>query len=148
MRCRSGLSSGRTRSSTSTATATATASLQALVKRAVEAPAAPPPTALEDAIVRENKWQAIRYGRDATVIAADGRSVPIRTQILRTLDELADAAAELGGEAALHGIERIVRGGTGADRQLATFAESGDLRTVTRSIAEETALAANCAEVQ
>jgi carboxylate-amine ligase len=113
--------------------------LQALVKRAVEAPAPPSPTALEDAIVRENKWQAIRHGLDATVIAADGRSMPIRTHILRTLDELAEAAAELGSEAGLRGIERIVREGTGADRQLATFTESGDLRIVARSIADETA---------
>jgi carboxylate-amine ligase len=115
--------------------------VQALVKRAVEAPEPPPPSALEDAIVRENKWQAIRHGLDATVIAADGRPLPIREHVLRTLDELADAAAELGGEATLRGIERIVRGGTGADRQLAAFAESGDLRSVTRSIAAETAAA-------
>jgi carboxylate-amine ligase len=115
--------------------------VQALVKRAVEAPEPPPPSALEDAIVRENKWQAIRHGLDATVIAADGWPLPVREHVLRTLDELADAAAELGGEAALQGIERIVRGGTGADRQLAAFAESGDLRSVTRSIAEETAAA-------
>ena len=115
--------------------------VQALVKRAVEAPDPPPPTALEDAIVRENKWQAVRHGLDATVIAADGRPLPVREHVLRTLDELADAAAELGGESALRGIERIVRGGTGADRQLAAFAESGDLRSVTRSIAEETAAA-------
>jgi glutamate---cysteine ligase / carboxylate-amine ligase len=125
-----------------------TAYVQALVKRAVEAPAPPPPTALEDAIVRENKWQAVRYGLNATVIAADGRSMPIREHILRTLDELVGAAAELGGEAALQGIERIVRGGTGADRQLARFAESGDLRSVTRSIADETALTAASTEVQ
>jgi gamma-glutamyl:cysteine ligase YbdK (ATP-grasp superfamily) len=46
---------------------------QALVKRAVDAPQAPPPSALEDALVRENKWQAIRYGLDGAVIAADGR---------------------------------------------------------------------------
>ncbi len=121
--------------------------LQALVKLAVEAPTLPPPTALEDAIVRENKWQAIRYGLDATVIGSDGGSMPIRTHILRTLDDLTGAAAELGGEGALHGIERIVRSGTGADRQLATFAQRGDLRAVTRSIVEETARAADT-EVQ
>ena len=90
--------------------------VQALVKRAVEAPAPPPPTALEDAIVRENKWQAIRNGLKATVIAADGRSMPIRTQILRTLDELGDAAAELGGDGALHGIGWVVCGGAAEDQ--------------------------------
>ena len=114
--------------------------VQALVKRAVEAPAPPSPTALEDAIVRENKWQAIRHGLDATVIAADGRSMPIRTHILRTLDELAEAAAELGSEAGLRGIERIVRepapAPTGSSRR---SPRRGDLRIVARSIADETA---------
>ena len=113
--------------------------VQALVKRAVEAPTPRPPSALEDALVRENKWQAIRYGLDAAVIAADGSAMPIREHVLRTLDDLAETAVGLDSDAALLDIERIVRDGTGAARQLATFAESGDLRAVAQSIAEETA---------
>ena len=113
--------------------------VQALVKQAVEAPTPGPPSELEDALVRENKWQALRYGLDAAVIAADGSAMPIREHVLRTLDDLAETAAGIGSDAALLHIERIVRDGTGADRQLTTFAESGDLRAVVQSIADETA---------
>jgi glutamate---cysteine ligase / carboxylate-amine ligase len=112
--------------------------VQALVKSAVEGPAPPPPSSLEDAIVRENKWQAIRYGLDATAIAADGRPMPIREHILRKLDDLAGTAAALDSEAALRDVERIARCGTSADRQLAIYAETRDLRAVAHSIANET----------
>lgn len=115
-----------------------TAYVQALVKRAAEAPAPPPQSALEDALVRENKWQAIRYGLDATMIDANATAIPIRDHILSTLDELAQTSAELESEPNLLEIERIVRAGTGADRQLTTFAETADLRVVTRHIAAET----------
>jgi carboxylate-amine ligase len=116
--------------------------VQALVKRAAEAPSPPPQSALEDALVRENKWQAIRYGLDATVIDATATPIPIRDHILSTLDDLAQTAAELQSERSLFDIERIVRAGTGADRQLATFAETTDLRAVTRQIVTETRAAA------
>jgi carboxylate-amine ligase len=119
-----------------------TAYVQALVKRAAEAPAPPPPSALEDALVRENKWQAIRYGLDATMIEGNGTPIPIRDHILSTLDELAHTGAELESAPTLLEIERIVRAGTGADRQLATFAQTTDLRAVTRQIVTETRAAA------
>ena len=112
--------------------------VQALVKRAAEAPPPPPPSALEDALVRENEWQAIRFGLEAQVIGANAAPIPIRDHILRTLDDLARAAADLESEAALLDVERIVRAGTGADRQLAIFAQTADLRAVTRTIADET----------
>jgi carboxylate-amine ligase len=112
--------------------------VQALVKRAAEAPPSPPSTALEDALVRENKWQAIRYGLEAAVVGADAEPIPIRSRILRTLDELGDSAGELGSETELLGIEQIVRAGTGAERQLAVFAATADIRAVTRTIAAET----------
>jgi carboxylate-amine ligase len=116
--------------------------VQALVKRAAEAAPPPPPTALEDALVRENKWQAIRHGLQATLVGAGAAPIPIRDNILSTLDDLAEVALELESEAALLGIERIVRAGTGAERQLAVFATTADVRAVTRTIAEETCGAA------
>jgi carboxylate-amine ligase len=122
-----------------------TAYVQALVRRAAEAPPPLPPSPLDDALVRENKWQAIRYGLDAIVVDADKPPIAVRDRILRTVDELAPVAAELGSEEALLGIESIVRGGAGADRQLASFAESADLHTVTRAIADETCRAVTAA---
>ncbi len=112
--------------------------VQALVKRAAEAPPPPPSSALEEALISENKWQAIRYGLEAAVVGADAVPTPIRERILRSLDDLADAASELESEAALCGIEQIVRAGTGAERQLAVFATTADLRAVARTIAAET----------
>lgn len=112
--------------------------VQALVRRAVEAAAPPPQSALEDALVRENKWQAIRYGLDATVIDVNAPAIPMRDHILSTLEDLAPTSAELESEPTLLDIERIVRAGTGAHRQLATFAETADVRAVTRNIAAET----------
>jgi glutamate---cysteine ligase / carboxylate-amine ligase len=116
--------------------------VQALVKRAAEGPTSPPPSALEGALVRENKWQAIRYGLEAAVVGADAAPTPIRSQILRTLDELGEAAGELESETALLGVEQIVRAGTGAERQLAIFEATADLRAVTQMIAAETSGAA------
>ena len=116
--------------------------VQALVKRALEAVPPRPPSAVEDALVRQNKWQAIRFGLGATVIAADGSVLPIREQILRTLDDLAETAADLDIEGPLSEVERIVRAGAGSDRQLALFERTGDVRLVAQSIAEETATAA------
>ena len=113
--------------------------IQALVKRAVESPPAPPATALEDALVRENTWQAVRHGLDATLVGTRTGATPIRERILRTLEQLAPDAAELGSEGALDDVERIVRTGNGASRQLAHHAETSDLRAVVRAIAEETA---------
>ncbi len=112
--------------------------MQALVKWAAEAPASTPSSALEGALLRENKWQAIRYGLEAAVVGADAAPTPIRSQILRTLDELSDVASELESQTALLGVEQIVRAGTGAERQLAVFAATADTRAVTRSIAAET----------
>ena len=112
--------------------------VQALVKRAVQAAPPPRPSAFEDAILRQNKWQAIRYGLEATVMDATGRPIPIRDRILSTLDELAEFTAELETEPMLPAVERIVRAGTGADRQLAVFAETGDVAAVARLIAAET----------
>lgn len=112
--------------------------VQALVKRAAEGPRLSPSSALEGALLRENKWQAIRYGLEAAIVGADAAPTPIRSQILRTLDELSEAASELDSDTALLGIEQIVRAGTGAERQLAVFAATADIRAVTRMIAAET----------
>jgi carboxylate-amine ligase len=114
--------------------------VQALVARAGEGPPPARASALEDTLVRENKWQAIRCGLDATVIDARRDARPIRDCILQTLEQLASPAALLGGAEALTQVERIVRTGAGADRQLDAFVETGNVRAVARQIADETSL--------
>jgi carboxylate-amine ligase len=111
--------------------------VQALVLRFAREPRPPRAGALDDALLAESKWQAVRHGLDATVVR-EGRCGPLADEILRTLEELAPAADELGSASQLARVERIVREGTGADRQLAVYAESGDIGAVARSIVEET----------
>jgi glutamate---cysteine ligase / carboxylate-amine ligase len=111
--------------------------VQALVMTGLDSQV-PPATALDDALVRENKWQAVRHGLDARVVGDDGRATPMRERILRTLEGLAPSACELGSEDELRAIEGIVRLGTSADRQLARYAQTRDLRVVTQEIARET----------
>lgn len=86
-----------------------------------------------------NKWQAARYGLDATVVdPIGGEPVPIAALIERTLRALAPHARELGSEAALDDVRRILRDGNGARRQLAVYAATQDAVAVTRDIVELT----------
>jgi carboxylate-amine ligase len=91
-------------------------------------------------IAQENKWRAARYGLDATVSdPGAGGPVRLRDLIARTLDAIAPSASVVGCERELIGIERILRNGNGATRQLETFAAAGDARAVARDIAARTA---------
>jgi carboxylate-amine ligase len=79
-------------------------------------------------VAHENKWRAARYGLDGTVV--QGGATPIRAVIAQTLRELAPYARELGCTDELAGVERILREGNGASRQLA----AGDARAAARLI--------------
>ena len=85
-------------------------------------------------IALENKWRASRYGLEATMIGAEP-GTPVSRLIARTLEAVAPYARDLGCERELEGIERILRDGNGAQRQLRVYAEGGDVRAVTREIA-------------
>jgi glutamate---cysteine ligase / carboxylate-amine ligase len=61
--------------------------------------------------------------------------------VRRTLKLIAPHAKELGSEAELAGIERILRRGNGADRQLRVFNANRDIVEVVREIAELTEIA-------
>jgi len=90
-------------------------------------------------IAEENKWRAARYGLSATIATAGRRGpVPIRDAVQRTLEMIAPSASALGCEHELTGVERILRNGNGAARQIETFAATGDTRAVTRDIAART----------
>ena len=80
-------------------------------------------------VASENKWRAARYGLDGTIV--DGGATPIRARVARTLAEITPYARELGCERELAGVERILRDGNGAARQLA----AGDARAAARSLA-------------
>jgi carboxylate-amine ligase len=92
------------------------------------------------ALIMENKWRASRYGLDGMLIDF-GREeeVPERALILEYLDFVDDVLDELDSRAEIEVIRRILDEGTGADRQLRAYAESGnDIKAVVRCMIEET----------
>ena len=91
------------------------------------------------ALVEENKWRAARYGIDGRLIDFGRRAeVPMRELARELLEFVDDVVDELGSRRALEYVERILEEGTSADRQLAVFRQTGDLRAVVQWLVEET----------
>ncbi len=93
------------------------------------------------ALLLENKWRASRYGIEGKLIDF-GREieVPFRDLAGEMLEFVDDVVDELGCRREVESIRWILDNGSGADRQLAVFRESGeDLRKVVDFICDETA---------
>jgi glutamate---cysteine ligase / carboxylate-amine ligase len=95
-------------------------------------------------LVAENRWRSIRFGLAAELIDLEhgARSrIPVTELVRRTLAGLRPHARELGGDAEIEGIERILSRGNGADRQRSVFGAKHDLLEVVRDVAELSAAA-------
>jgi carboxylate-amine ligase len=91
------------------------------------------------ALVAENKWRAMRYGIDGKLIDFGiQKEVPMRELALELLEFVDDVVDELGSRTAVEYVHTILANGTSADRQLAAFKASGDLKAVVDLVAEET----------
>lgn len=92
------------------------------------------------ALIMENKWRAARYGIDGQMIDFGiEEAVPTRHLILEYLDFVDDVLDELGCREEVNHIRWILDHGTGADRQLAAFAQNGgDLKAVVDFMRAET----------
>jgi glutamate---cysteine ligase / carboxylate-amine ligase len=92
-------------------------------------------------LINENKWRAARYGISGKLIdfgrQAEVDTVDLIHELLEFVDDVAD---ELGSRKELAYIEEILRGGTGADRQLATWHSTNDMKAVVDHIVWETHL--------
>src|SRR2546427_4462376 len=90
-------------------------------------------------LLDENRWRASRYGIEGKLIDF-GRETEVETRSL--LDELlsfiSTEVSELGSEREMAHIERIIREGTGADRQLAAWEHAQDMKAVVDHIVGET----------
>src|SRR5713226_9259330 len=83
------------------------------------------------ALLMENKWRAARYGLDGKMIDfGKQEEVPVRTLVAEILEFVRDVVEELGSQQEIGYIQRILENGSGADRQLRVFAETGDLKKV------------------
>jgi carboxylate-amine ligase len=91
------------------------------------------------ALVMENKWRASRYGLEGKLVDfGKQQEVPARELILEYLEFVDDVVDELDSREELNYIHEILRVGTGADRQLRVYEETGDLKKVVDYIIEET----------
>jgi carboxylate-amine ligase len=93
------------------------------------------------ALIEENKWRAIRYGLDGKLIDfGKQRELPAR-ELIRELIEwfIDDVLDELGSRREVEYAFRILEEGTSADRQLATYQRTGDIRAVVDHLIRETA---------
>src|SRR5947209_5292638 len=90
-------------------------------------------------LIDENRWRASRYGIDGKLIDF-GRNceVPERDLLHEMLEFIADEMDELGTSGEIAHVEQIIRQGTGADRQLKIWEQTGDLRAVVDQIVVET----------
>jgi len=91
------------------------------------------------ALIEENKWRAARWGVEGDLIDFGKQSeVPMRQLGEELLDFVDDVLDDLGSRDSLAPIERILREGTSAERQLRTYSETGDLKAVVRQLVAET----------
>lgn len=90
-------------------------------------------------LVTENKWRAVRYGIDGCLIDfGKQEEVPTR-ELTRELLELVDDVVDpLGIRKEIEYIHTILAEGTSADRQLAVFEKTGDLKSVVDLVVQET----------
>ena len=90
-------------------------------------------------LIEENRWRASRYGLEGKLIDF-GRKCEVETRSLinEILEFIAPEAEELGTLREMAHIEKIMREGTGADRQLAVWQRTGDIKAVVDHIVMET----------
>src|SRR5438477_3726581 len=90
-------------------------------------------------LLDENRWRASRYGIDGKLIDF-GKEAEVDTRSLlnELLEFVSTEVNELGTEKEMGHIERIMREGTGADRQLGVWERTHDMKAVVDTIVTET----------
>src|SRR5438874_13122442 len=90
-------------------------------------------------LIDENRWRASRYGLDGKLIDF-GRKCEINERDLlhEMLEFIAPEVDELGNHIQIAHIEKIMREGTGADRQLAVWKQTHEIKAVVDHIIGET----------
>ena len=90
-------------------------------------------------LIDENRWRASRYGIDGKLIDFGcKREIDERELLHEMLEFIATETDELGTRSEIAHIEKILREGTGADRQLDVWNRTHDLKAVVDQIVAET----------
>ena len=92
-------------------------------------------------LIEENKWRAVRWGLGGKLIDFGKREEAPAPVLIRELIEwfLDDVLDDLGTRKEVEYAFRILEHGSSAQRQLATYARTGDLRAVVDQLIRETA---------
>lgn len=91
------------------------------------------------ALINENKWRAVRYGIHGEMIDfGKQESIEARDLLPELLEFVDDVVDDLGSRKAVEYVHTILKEGTSADRQLAVFERTGDLKAVVDHLADET----------
>ena len=91
-------------------------------------------------LIEENKWRAVRYGLDGKLIDFGKQEERPARELIRELIEwfIGDVIDELGSRKEVEYVYRILQEGSSADRQLATFQQTGDMKAVVDQLIHET----------
>ena len=90
------------------------------------------------ALIKENKFRAARYGIEGNLIDFGlQKEVETKLLILELLDFIDDVVDELGSRDHVNYAREILKNGTGADKQLAVFEKTKDLKKVVDFITTE-----------
>ena len=91
------------------------------------------------ALLMENKFRAVRYGLDGKLIDFGREEECDERQLIgQYLEFIEDTVQELGLEQEMDTVRKILETGSGADRQLRVWRETGDLKAVVDYMAAET----------
>ena len=91
-------------------------------------------------LIEENKWRAVRYGVAGNLLDLGQETERPAKDLIEELIGwfLDDVLDDLGSRKQVEYAFTILENGTSADRQLATFEETGDLKAVVEQLVAET----------
>lgn len=90
-------------------------------------------------LINENKWRAARYGIHGKLIDfGKQEEVEYKLLVVELLEFIDDVIDDLGSRKEIEYIHQMLEMGTGADRQLAVFEQTNDLKAVVDYIVSET----------
>ena len=92
-------------------------------------------------LLEENKWRAMRDGLDAEIIDfSNRRRLRMRDALHETLDFVEDVIDDLGSRHEIDYLRALINSpdGTGADRQIAVYKQTGDINKVIELLMEQT----------
>ena len=91
------------------------------------------------ALISENKFRAARYGLGGMLIDfGKEEEVRMRDLVLEYIEMIDDVVDELGSREEINYIHQMLKMGTGADRQLKVYEQTGDLKKVVDYMVAET----------